>query len=201
MFRAISNRRAISLIDTPSARYSRRISAQSSTAITLQRGTGLLNFQSAESDQYSDGTDTRWCTATFAWTTSLLSNPITAIGVLDWGMATLGDLLTDLASMALWWTEFGDSIVRWRACREMCPDVPAPMPSFRRMPRKRGDLSEFSWYFGFANYRIAVIFEGIHYRNGTGSPSGRGSSSWGDGPRSGRAWTCSRGGRLVNPVL
>jgi hypothetical protein len=59
VFRAIPNRRAISLIDTPSARCNRRISAQSSTLITLQDHEGwslfarrhLLSFQPSSTAQ------------------------------------------------------------------------------------------------------------------------------------------------------
>jgi aminoglycoside phosphotransferase (APT) family kinase protein len=80
-------------------------------------------------------------------------------------MATLGDPLTDLASTVVWW----DGI---RGLDSPVAAVPGDVPGFpdgahlvAEYARRTGrDLTDLSWYLGFAFYKIAAIFEGIHYR-------------------------------------
>ena len=96
-------------------------------------------------------------------------------GVLDWEMATLGDPLTDLASMLVWWSGLSglDSPVA---------AVPADVPGFpgsehlrAAYARRSGlDLGPLPWYLGFAFFKIAAIFEGIHFRAGQGLTVGDG---------------------------
>lgn len=57
VLRVIFKRRAISLIETPSARYRRRISAQSFTLITPPDSTGMVNFHPSANDQFSPADD------------------------------------------------------------------------------------------------------------------------------------------------
>lgn len=102
-------------------------------------------------------------------------------GVLDWEMATLGDPLTDLANMVAWW----DGI---RGLDSPVAAVPGDAPGFpdgdfllAAYARDTGrDLSELPWYLGFAYYKIAVIFEGIHYRDQLGLTVGEGFGRLGD---------------------
>jgi aminoglycoside phosphotransferase (APT) family kinase protein len=96
-------------------------------------------------------------------------------GVLDWEMATLGDPLTDLASMVVWWDGMNglDSPVA------AAPGEVAGFPSGEFLVsayarRSGADLSALPWYLGFAYYKIAAIFEGIHYRAGQGLTVGDG---------------------------
>ncbi|WP_327151980.1 phosphotransferase family protein [Nocardia sp. NBC_01329] len=97
------------------------------------------------------------------------------VGVLDWEMATIGDPLTDLASMVVWW----DGI---RGLDSPVAAVPGDVPGYptggtlvRTYAEETGrDLSEFDWYLGFAYYKIAAIFEGIHYRAQQGLTVGDG---------------------------
>jgi len=77
------------------------------------------------------------------------SDPGTVRAILDWEMATLGDPLADLASTAMWW----DGIA----------GLASPV-----------DLGRFNWYLGFAFYKMAAIFEGIHYRDLRGLTVGEG---------------------------
>ncbi|MGW5385319.1 phosphotransferase family protein [Nocardia sp. NPDC003963] len=96
-------------------------------------------------------------------------------GVLDWEMATVGDPLTDLASMVVWW----DGI---RGLASPVAAVPGDVPGFpggdtlvEQYAATTGrDLAEFGWYLGFAYYKIAAIFEGIHYRAQQGLTVGEG---------------------------
>jgi aminoglycoside phosphotransferase (APT) family kinase protein len=97
------------------------------------------------------------------------------VGVLDWEMATLGDPLTDLASTVVWW----DGI---RGLDSPVAAVPGDVPGFpgsevliEAYGRRTGrDLAELPWYLGFAYYKIAAIFEGIHYRTQQGLTVGGG---------------------------
>ncbi|GAA5060828.1 phosphotransferase family protein [Nocardia callitridis] len=97
------------------------------------------------------------------------------VGVLDWEMATLGDPLTDVASMALWW----DGI---RGLNSPVAAVPGDVPGFpdsdvlieRYFERVGREPADLSWYLGFAYYKIAAIFEGIHYRSQQGLTVGAG---------------------------
>jgi aminoglycoside phosphotransferase (APT) family kinase protein len=100
---------------------------------------------------------------------------IRVLSVLDWEMATLGDPLTDLASAIVWW----DGI---RGLDSPVAAVPGDVPGFPSgdvlaeayTGRTGRDLFELPWYLGFAFYKIAVIFEGIHYRDRRGLTVGKG---------------------------
>lgn len=97
------------------------------------------------------------------------------MGVLDWEMATLGDPLTDLASMVLWW----DGI---RGLDSPVAAVPGDVHGFPSSDAlidgyallSGRELAELPWYLGFAYYKVAVIFEGIHYREQQGLTVGDG---------------------------
>ncbi len=97
------------------------------------------------------------------------------LAVLDWEMATLGDPLTDVASTVAWW----DGIVGLDSPVAAVPgDVPGFPPSSRLLDRYAGhvglDLSRLPWYVGFAFFKMAAIFEGIHYRDTQGLTTGAG---------------------------
>jgi aminoglycoside phosphotransferase (APT) family kinase protein len=97
--------------------------------------------------------------------------------VLDWEMATLGDPLTDLALMLVYFrldAEAGDG-----------SDAPANVsaaPGFlderaiieRYSRGSDRDLSGFGFYLGLASFKLAAILEGIHYRHLHGQTVGAG---------------------------
>jgi aminoglycoside phosphotransferase (APT) family kinase protein len=95
--------------------------------------------------------------------------------VLDWEMSTLGDPLTDLAAMILFW----DGL---RGLDTVITAVPAEHPAFPGRTRllhryaagTGADLTHLRWYLGFAHYKLAVICEGIHYRHAGGATVGDG---------------------------
>jgi aminoglycoside phosphotransferase (APT) family kinase protein len=101
------------------------------------------------------------------------SGRITA--VLDWEMATRGDPLADLASTILWW----DGL---RGLESPVAAVPGDVPGFPSADRLVAayaratgqELGRLPWYLGFAFYKIAAIFEGIHYRSQQGLTVGSG---------------------------
>ncbi|WP_040798145.1 phosphotransferase family protein [Nocardia higoensis] len=100
---------------------------------------------------------------------------VRVVAILDWEMATVGDPLTDLASMVVWW----DGI---RGLDSPVAAVPGDIPGFPASERlietyrahSNHDLSELPWYLGFAYFKIAAIFEGIHYRMRQGLTVGDG---------------------------
>ncbi len=108
---------------------------------------------------------------------NVVVDPVDArvVGVLDWEMATLGDPLTDLASMVVWWDGFRGLDSPVAAVPGDVPGFPAADTLVEQYAVRTGcDLSEFGWYLGFAFYKIAAIFEGIHYRTQQGLTVGDG---------------------------
>ncbi|MCR6485075.1 phosphotransferase family protein [Amycolatopsis sp. OK19-0408] len=94
------------------------------------------------------------------------------VAVLDWEMATLGDPLADLASAVAWW-DGPDNPVATTPAR--VPGFPSAGFLVEAYARRSGrDLAALPWYLGFAYYKIAAIFEGIHYRARQGLTVGEG---------------------------
>ncbi|MEY8038451.1 phosphotransferase family protein [Saccharopolyspora cebuensis] len=96
--------------------------------------------------------------------------------VLDWEMATLGDPLTDLGLLAVYWEGFS-GLDENPIAKGIGPEF--GFPPFRDMlgryaERSGAELSELDWYIGFGFFKIAVILEGIHYRYIHGQTVGAG---------------------------
>ena len=103
------------------------------------------------------------------------ADPARVLAVLDWEMATLGDPLTDVASTVAWW----DGIVGLDSPVAAVPgDTEGFPPSSRLLDRYvtqiNLDLTPLPWYVAFAFYKMAAIFEGIHYRDTQGLTTGEG---------------------------
>jgi aminoglycoside phosphotransferase (APT) family kinase protein len=112
--------------------------------------------------------------------------------VLDWEMSTLGDQLADLGLLLMYWELltkggglFGDPP----------PGDWYPTDLAQRYARASGaDLSRLNWYVAFANFKLAVIAEGIHFRFISGKTVGAGFEHVGEGvPR-----FVARGHELLN---
>ncbi|SSW65233.1 hypothetical protein AVE30378_01393 [Achromobacter veterisilvae] len=100
-------------------------------------------------------------------------DPTRILGVLDWEMSTHGDTLADLGILLSFWDEpdrpfnpitagttalagflsTADLLERYAACRRIDPP-------------------EIDWYIAFADFKIAVILEGIHARHLKGHTRG-----------------------------
>lgn len=86
--------------------------------------------------------------------------------VLDWEMSTLGDPLTDLGLVYLFWEG-------WRGIPNPIAGTPVThpgYPSWESLAARYHDktgllLDDFAWYQAFACFKLAVILEGIHYRH------------------------------------
>jgi aminoglycoside phosphotransferase (APT) family kinase protein len=92
--------------------------------------------------------------------------------VLDWEMSTLGDPLTDLGLLRVYWDG--------GAARALTPNErPQPLIPLENMiseyaARSDLDLTPLPWYVAFGYFKLAVILEGIHYRFVTGQTVGGG---------------------------
>lgn len=86
--------------------------------------------------------------------------------VLDWEMATLGDPLADVALFVVYtggFTESPGAVIHSPAGVGSFPTTARMLE--RYVDATGRDLGDFSWYLGFAWFKLAVILEGIHYRN------------------------------------
>ncbi|HCT75635.1 MAG TPA: acyl-CoA dehydrogenase [Micromonosporaceae bacterium] len=106
----------------------------------------------------------------------------TIAAVLDWEMATLGDPLTDVGLLLMYWRlniEMGG--VESFGSPHPLPGAPTGADLAARYAAARGiDLAQLDWYLAFANYKLAVIAEGIHYRYQAGKTVGDGFANMGE---------------------
>jgi len=87
------------------------------------------------------------------------------VSVLDWEMSTLGDPLTDLGLMLVYWD--GDQ-----------PNGPGFLTADDVVDRYAHgcgrDVSRIDWYHAFGYFKLAVIAEGIYFRHQQGLTVGAG---------------------------
>lgn len=91
--------------------------------------------------------------------------------VLDWEMSTLGDPLTDVGLLRVYWTAGGRS--------RLDPAGGSPLVGVQRLISEYErstdlDLAPLPWYVAFGYFKLAVILEGIHYRYTQGKTVGEG---------------------------
>ena len=107
------------------------------------------------------------------------NGPPTIVTVLDWEMSTIGDSLTDLGLLGLYWDLHSlegasDSVLA------SAIDPRAGYASFEEIVEHYSAIRgldgspELSWYLAFASFKLAVILEGIHYRFTNGDTVGDG---------------------------
>jgi aminoglycoside phosphotransferase (APT) family kinase protein len=92
--------------------------------------------------------------------------------VLDWEMSTLGDPLTDLGLMHVYWD--GGAAAALTPNERPQPLIPLENMISEYAARSDLDLNPLPWYVAFAYFKLAVILEGIHYRFVTGQTVGAG---------------------------
>ncbi len=102
--------------------------------------------------------------------------------VLDWEMATLGDPLTDLGLLVVYWGKGSGAGDRDASMLAAVTDTPAAVEGFpssdelaARYADVSGlDLAPLPWYVAFGYFKLAVILEGIHFRYTQGQTLGEG---------------------------
>ncbi len=94
------------------------------------------------------------------------TDPGRVLGVLDWEMSTLGDQLTDLGLLMIYWCQADDPVI-WREAQVLPgPTRLAGFPSrtelaARYADRTGADLSGLDWYTAFGAFKLAVVVAGI----------------------------------------
>lgn len=93
------------------------------------------------------------------------TDPTRIVAVLDWEMSTLGDTLCDLGSLMSFWDEVDqpyNPVTEGATAHDGFPtrDEIAQLYAERR----RVDIDSLDWYVAFADFKVAVILEGIHAR-------------------------------------
>lgn len=94
--------------------------------------------------------------------------------VVDWEMATLGDPLTDIGMLMLYW----DMLVTGQGMFGKVPEgaefPPGGVLLEAYAAAGGAELDHLDWYLAFATFKLAVISEGIHYRFRAGQTVGAG---------------------------
>ncbi|MCA1782883.1 MAG: phosphotransferase family protein [Dermatophilaceae bacterium] len=112
---------------------------------------------------------------------TLEGDPITA--VLDWEMSTIGDPLTDLA-LLLVYSDLGRD-PNWSSAVTTAPQAGGYPSNDQLIERyasvSERDLTHLPWYVALANYKLAGVMEGIHYRFVQGQTVGEGFDDAGSG--------------------
>jgi aminoglycoside phosphotransferase (APT) family kinase protein len=92
--------------------------------------------------------------------------PDRVTAVLDWEMATVGDPLSDLASLVVYWTEPQDAEMMGALCAVTSePGFPSRDDIVQLYACMSGrDVSALGWYVAFAYYKLGVICQQIYYR-------------------------------------
>jgi len=90
-------------------------------------------------------------------------DPTRIQAVLDWEMSTLGDPLTDVGMVAVYWTDVGE--IMWRTRKPQAHRANAGFPDVdtlldRYATTSGADLEQIDFYRAFATYKLAVIAQG-----------------------------------------
>lgn len=95
--------------------------------------------------------------------------------VIDWEMSTLGDPLTDLGLMLVYWDEITENVTGTRHAVAANPGFPDRAALAETYASVSGlDLSALHFYIAFGYFKLAVIAEGIHSRYLAGQTVGEG---------------------------
>jgi aminoglycoside phosphotransferase (APT) family kinase protein len=101
--------------------------------------------------------------------------------VLDWEMSTLGDPLTDIGMMFVYWPQAGEERASAISPVTTLPGFPTRAEVAERYAARTGaDLSELHWYVGFAFFKFAAIIAGIVARSAAGAMAGKDTSGYAD---------------------
>jgi len=101
--------------------------------------------------------------------------------VLDWEMSTLGDPLTDIGMMFVYWPQAGEERATSMSPVTTLPGFPTRREIAERYAQRSGaDLSDLNWYVGFAFFKFAAIVAGIVARSAAGAMAGKDTSGYAD---------------------
>jgi aminoglycoside phosphotransferase (APT) family kinase protein len=107
------------------------------------------------------------------------STPGSIRAVLDWEMSTLGDPLTDIGMMFVYWPEAGETRASSQSSLTTLPGFPTRLEAAQRYADRTGaDLGDLNWYVGFAFFKFAAIIAGIVARSAAGAMAGKNTSGY-----------------------
>jgi len=93
-------------------------------------------------------------------------DPRSLVAVLDWEMATVGDPVSDVAALLVYWTEPGEEEMlgglRSVTAEPTFPRRDDVAELYARLSGR--DLDGLDWYLAFAYFKVAVICQQIFYR-------------------------------------
>ena len=99
--------------------------------------------------------------------------------VLDWEMSTLGDPLTDIGMMFVYWPQAGEERASTMSPVTTLPGFPTRAEVAERYAQRTGaDLGDLNWYVGLAFFKFAAILAGIVARSAAGAMAGKDSSGY-----------------------
>ena len=94
--------------------------------------------------------------------------------VLDWELSTLGDPLTDVAFLMLFWRQAGERPFSLVPGVSHLPGFPDRAVLLERYAAASGaDVSDMGYYLAFAHYKFAVIVQGVGVRSAAGVMGGQ----------------------------
>jgi aminoglycoside phosphotransferase (APT) family kinase protein len=92
--------------------------------------------------------------------------------VVDWELCTLGDPLTDVGMLVVYWGEEGDELVPLEPATQ-APGFPSREEVKTRYAERSGrDLGELDFYIALGLWKLAVILEGVYARHSAGQYGG-----------------------------
>ncbi|MDK3256439.1 phosphotransferase family protein [Blastococcus capsensis] len=107
------------------------------------------------------------------------TSPGRIAAVLDWEMSTLGDPLTDLGMMLVYWPEAGENRPSSQSPVTTLPGFPTRREVADRYGARTGtDLSVLNWYVAFGFFKFAAIIAGILARSAAGAMAGKDTSGY-----------------------
>src|SRR4051794_22713811 len=96
-------------------------------------------------------------------------------------MSTLGDPLTDIGMMFVYWPQAGEERASTMSPVTTLPGFPTRVEIAERYAQRTGaDLSDLNWYVGFAFFKFAAIIAGIVARSAAGAMAGKDTAGYAD---------------------
>ena len=95
------------------------------------------------------------------------ADPTRIVAVIDWEMATVGDPLMDLGASMAYWVERTDppGMQAFRTLPSTVPGMPTRAELLARYEARSGrSIGDFSWYYVYGLFRLAVIAQQIYLR-------------------------------------
>lgn len=111
-----------------------------------------------------------------------LDDPGQINGVLDWELSALGDPLSDLGLVLLFWRQAGERQFDLIPGVSHLPGFPTRDQLLARYAEVSGaDISDMGFYLAFAHFKFAVIAQGVFARSKAGAMGGQDFGDLADG--------------------